>query len=282
MIDKIKYFNDYLKAEKNFSKNTLKSYSTDIEQFIKTMNINNSVDITKESIRNFLASIVTTNSSKTRARKLASIKSFCKFLVSEGYLSTNPSAEIKSPKIEQRLPKVIDKGTVSKMLNSISNIRDKAILETLYGLGVRASELVNIKITDIDFNNKLVKIFGKGSKERIVPINDSALKNIAQYIAYKNEKSVYVFPSATDKTKPITTKTVQNIVSKYARLNNINNNISPHTFRHSYATHLLENGADIRIIQKLLGHENINTTTIYTDVAIEHLSNQYHLAHPRG
>jgi site-specific recombinase XerD len=282
MQNKINEFITYLKVEKNCSNKTLSDYRGDLEQFSNEMGVESIEQITKQLVRSFLAILVEHKAKPaTRNRKLTTLRSFCKFLCAEDYLDKNPVIDIAYAKLEKRLPKVMTVETTSNIIDSAEDCpRDKAALETLYGTGCRIDELVNIKISDINFTESQIRLIGKGDKERVVPVAVGALVAIVDYISGRKEKSEWLFPSPVNIGKQITTKTMYNAVVKYGKANGVQTN--PHKFRHSIATHLLSNGMDIRQIQELLGHENINTTTIYAQVAIEQMSKQFHIAHPRG
>jgi site-specific recombinase XerD len=282
MQSKIEEFLTFMRVEKNCSGKTLTDYRGDLEQFANEMEVESINQITKQRVRNFLAVLVENKAKPaTRNRKLTALRSFCKFLCAEEYLDKNPVIDIAYAKVEKRLPKVMTVETTVAVLDSADeNPRDKAALETLYGTGCRVDELAKIKIADIDFAEAKVRLIGKGNKERIVPIAVGALVAIVDYMNVRDSNSQWLFPSPMKENSPLTTKTMYNIVVRYGKANGID--LSPHKFRHSIATHLLSNGMDIRKIQELLGHENINTTTIYAQVAIEQMASQFHSAHPRG
>ncbi|WP_336784152.1 tyrosine recombinase XerC [Paenibacillus illinoisensis] len=276
MKARIEEYLNFLKAEKNCSKNTLRGYRVDIEQFADKQGITSIEQISKQAIRAHIALLVENGTAaSTRNRKLTSIRSFCNYLFGEGYIASNPAIAIQYAKIDKKLPKVMSVTQTLEFIDSADNLRDKAAMETLYGTGARVEELVNIKLTDIDFEQSLVRLFGKGGKERIVPISGAAIAVIKEYLETRGNDSEYLFESPVVKGKPISTRAMYNITIKYAQQ-------SPHKFRHSVATHLLGNGMDIREIQELLGHENINTTTVYTQVAVEQMAKGFHRAHPRG
>ena len=280
MKNELNEFINYLKVEKNCSIKTLRSYRCDIEQFFSEMNLSSTSDINKQAIRSFLSLLVDKKSEpSTRNRKLTAIRSFCKFLCMEEYLDKNPAIDISYAKIDKRLPKVMSISDTGQLIDSVEDPRNRAAMETLYGTGCRVEELVGIKVNHIDFNDSTVLLFGKGGKERKVPISVSALVSIVDYLGARKDKSEYLFPSPTT-GRALTTKAMYNMVSKHGRENGTPT--SPHKFRHSIATHLLSNGMDIRKIQEFLGHENINTTTIYAQVAIEQMAKEFHYAHPRG
>jgi site-specific recombinase XerD len=280
-MEQLKEFLDYLRTEKNCSQKTIINYGSDIKNFIKIYSIQVPSDISKQKIRAFISHLAQENKeATTRNRNLSAIKSFCKFLHTEDFIKDNPSTEIASARTQRKLPVVYSIKETTDTIDAILNVRDKAIVETLYGTGVRVSELVNIKFSDIDFASKTLKVFGKGSKERVIPINDSAISSILQHLQSRKGWGIdsYVFQSPLSDNNPITTRAIYDIVKKNATTLN---KISPHKLRHSFATHLLSNGANINEIQKMLGHENINTTTIYAHVSVSDLSKAHRSAHPR-
>jgi site-specific recombinase XerD len=281
MDEKLHEFLIYLKVEKNCSPKTIDSYKKDIKQFFEDIKIKEVSDITKYKIREFL-SIMDDRELEpaTRNRKLTSIRSFCNYLIMEEYLQTNPTIDISYAKIDKRLPKTITVEQTFNILDSVESLRDKAALEILYATGVRVGELVNIELADIDTESGRMRVFGKGSKERVVPLTKTAIESVDAYLKNRECKSKYLFPSPANNKKPITTKAIYNLVRRYGENNGVK--MSPHKFRHSVATHLLSRNMDIRKIQELLGHSNINTTTIYAQIAIEQMASQFHSAHPRG
>lgn len=245
-------------------------------QYLEECEIVSLEQLNKTTIRNFLAKI-NSLAPTTRRRKLSAIRSFLRFLTNEGEVEKNYALEIDNAKIDKKLPDVMSITDTIGILNSATNEQDRAILETLYGVGCRIAELVNIKKVDIDFDNHRIKLFGKGNKERIVPINKPAIDAINRHLETRNFESIYVFASRRNPEIPMTTRNARRIVYKYG-----GKNVHPHMFRHSYATHLHSRGVDIRVIQELLGHSDISTTTIYTSIADEQMSNAYNHAHPRG
>jgi site-specific recombinase XerD len=273
------YLNDflnYMSVEKNLSNNTVISYKKDLNQYFESSSIVNIEQLNKSTIRKFLADI-NSLAPTTRRRKLSAIRSFMTFLKKEGVIEHNDALDIDNAKIAKKLPNVMTVNETSRILDSIDNEQDRAIMETLYGVGCRVGELVIIKVDDIDLENRTVKLLGKGNKERLVPINNPALNAIARHLETRNYNSPYVFASRRTPSLPMTTRNARRIVYKYS-----DGEVHPHMFRHSYATHLHANGADIRYIQELLGHADINTTTVYTTIANEQMSKAYRTAHPRG
>lgn len=272
----LEYFLTHIITEKNLSKNTATGYKKDIQQYIESCSITELSELNKYTIREFLLNINSLAPS-TRRRKLSAIKEFMKFLKREGFIKINEALEIENAKIDKKLPKVLNVNETAKIIDSANNKQDRAILETLYGLGCRIAELVNIKISDIDFDNRTVRLFGKGNKERIVPINNASLIAVTEHLQSRKLSSNYIFASSVHGERPMTTRNARRIVYKYG-----GKEVHPHMFRHSYATHLHANGADIRHIQELLGHADISTTQIYTHVANEQMTKTYRHAHPRG
>ena len=272
----LKYYLDYIKTEKNLSDNTAICYRKDIEQYFNSCSITELSQLNKYTIREFLTKI-NSLAPTTRRRKLSAIREFMRFLKREGEIEQNDALDIENAKIDKRLPKVLNIQETARIIDSAENKQDRAILETLYGLGCRVDELVHIKISDIDFDNRLVRLFGKGNKERIVPINNASIISINEHLQSRKYESDYVFASRDCPIVPMTTRNARRIVYKYG-----GKEVHPHMFRHSYATHLHANGVDINVIQELLGHADISTTTIYTHVANEQMSKAYRHAHPRS
>lgn len=283
----IEKYLDYLQYEKKLSKNTILSYKDNLKKFALFFNDKDLLILNTDEIRDFLydESIV----ARTRAHYLTVINSFYNYLVSENIIKNNPVQTIKLPKLEKKLPEFLTIEEVDKLLNivptKIYDYRNIAMMETLYATGIRVSELVNMKISDIDFNECIIKIFGKGSKERIVPINESAYNALKDYIdnyrlfLLKTKSSEYVF--INNFGNKISRQGFFKILKKLCKDAVINKEVSPHTLRHSFATHLLNNGANLRVIQTLLGHSNITTTQIYTHLSNESLKNDYKF-HPRN
>ncbi|MGN1379441.1 MAG: site-specific tyrosine recombinase/integron integrase [Bacilli bacterium] len=283
----IEKYLDYLQYEKKLSKNTILSYKDNLKKFALFFNDKDLLILNTDEIRDFLydESIV----ARTRAHYLTVINSFYNYLVSENIIKNNPVQTIKLPKLEKKLPEFLTIEEVDKLLNivptKIYDYRNIAMMETLYATGIRVSELVNMKISDIDFNECIIKIFGKGSKERIVPINESAYNALKDYIdnyrlfLLKTKSSEYVF--INNFGNKISRQGFFKILKKLYKDAGINKEVSPHTLRHSFATHLLNNGANLRVIQTLLGHSNITTTQIYTHLSNESLKNDYKF-HPRN
>jgi site-specific recombinase XerD len=228
-------------------------------------------------------------SKRTVARKLASLRSFFKFLYREGYIKTNPSSGISTPKLDKKLPIFLDTDEVSKLIEApdekdLSGLRDRALMETLYSTGIRVSELVGMNLSEIDFISGVIKVFGKGKKERLAPIGDKALRAIRNYLDKRgigklnDKKAVFLNKDGGR----LTDRSVRRIIEKYIKRVSLREGVSPHTLRHSFATHLLNRGADLRSVQELLGHMNLSTTQIYTHVTTQRLKEVYDKAHPRA
>ena len=285
----------YLKIERGLSRNSIKSYSYDIQnllRYIKKYNSKLSLNqCDKKFIQEFIYKISKDINSRSQARLLSSLKSFFNYLVFEGYNKTSPMELIESPKIVNKLPDVLSIQEIELLiknseLNKNHGIRNSAILETLYGSGLRVSELINLKISDIHYDEKLLLIQGKGNKQRLVPLGTICESKIINYVdnfrilkKIKKNSNDIVFLNRNG--KKLTRAMIFNIVKEAHRKSNIRKTVSPHTFRHSFATHLLENGADLRSIQIMMGHENITTTEVYTHLDTKHLSKTLNKYHPR-
>ncbi len=284
-------FMNYLLIEKKYSNNTIQSYKNDLNRyhiFIKNKQLN---DITRDDIKDYLKYLSNLNlSDRTIARNISSIKSFYKFLLIEKYVTSDPLEFIDAPKIRKSLPNVLSIDEVLQLLDieltDNFSYRNKAMLELMYATGLRVSELVNLKVHNVDLNMAIVRTFGKGSKERIVPIGDYALDSLKIYIneyrdsMLKRKYTDYLF--LNNHGNRLTRQGFFKIIKKQAQIKNIKTPFSPHTLRHSFATHLLNYGADLRTIQELLGHSSISTTQIYTHISNEKLKQDYMDFHPHG
>lgn len=275
------YINEYLNTEYNTSKNTRESYNTDLYLLSKYYIDKNLLELSKEDIQEYLRK--QNKSSKTKARYLTSINNFYKYLIEKGMLNKNPCDDIKMPKIEKKLPNYLTVEEVDNLLNirasTAYELRNKAMLEVLYATGIRISELCNLTMSNLFLEDNLIKVFGKGSKERLVPINDIAIEALNNYLKFGRGQllgikiSEYVFISSRH-TK-ISRQAFFKYIKKLCQEKGIKKNISPHILRHSFATHLLNNGADLRIVQELLGHSDISTTQIYTHLSNEKIEKEY-------
>ncbi len=283
----------YLKAEKNYSPHTALSYTHDLKIFYEFLGDTPLTEVDKDKLRRFLASLSDLQFSKrTVARRMASLRTFFRFLTREGYLKKNPVASVRNPKQEKKLPMVLEENEVTSLLESpgddIFGLRDRAILETLYSTGMRVSEIVRLDLEKVDFIGGVCRVLGKGNKERLCPIGSRALKCVRQYLELRDKdkkrsgRAVFLNHSPNDEGSRLTSRSVCRIVDKYIERTCRRDNISPHTLRHSFATHLLNRGADLRSVQELLGHENLSTTQIYTHVSTQRLKEAYDKAHPRA
>ena len=286
------YYNkylDYLQFERKLSKNTILSYQDNLKRFEIFLNGQKITDLTRGDIEKYLE-FNNKMAEKSRAHYLTVIKNFYEFLVLEDLINYNPCETIKQPKISQTLPIYLTEKETNQLLdiklNTAFDYRNKTMLELLYATGIRVSELVNLKLNNIDLENDLIRIMGKGSKERISPITNEAEKYLIIYInKYRNDllkqkDSEYLF--INNQGQKISRQGFFKNLKKIAKKQGIEKEISPHTLRHSYATHLLNNGADLRIIQELLGHSDISTTQIYTHLLNEEVKNEYFNHHPRA
>jgi tyrosine recombinase XerC len=285
----IEKFIRYLEIEKNYSGHTILNYKLDLEDFGRFLSGTELERIDYLALRKYLAVLKEKNlGNRTVGRRLSALRSFFKFLTREGYIKANPILMLSSPKLEKHLPSFMTEEEVKKLIESafakndsdLSGLRDRAILEAFYSSGLRISELVGLNLDDIDFISGIVKIRGKGKKERVVPIGEAALLAIRRYLDKRKKQSPAVFLNKN--SSRITARGVRFILVKYLRLAEIKPGVSAHTFRHSFATHLLNRGADLRTVQELLGHANLSTTQIYTHLTTEKLKSVYDKAHPHA
>ena len=288
-------FSTYLKIERGLSDNTINSYILDVEKLIAFLKENNTtespVNISKETIKEFVYQTAKQLNARSQSRLISGLKGFFNYLVFENYRDDNPVDHIEAPKIGRKIPDTLSLNDINKLIAAIDlshpqGTRNKAILETLYGCGLRVSELINLKISDLFFNEGFIKVTGKGDKQRFVPIMEHTQKYID---IYKNKirNHLNINPEHSDilflnrRGKQLTRAMIFTIIKNLAKTINLNKTISPHTFRHSFATHLLENGADLRAIQLMLGHESITTTEIYTHIDRSQLTEVINNYHPR-
>ena len=286
----LRSFLDYLYIEKGLSQNTVKAYEVDLSAFISWITDNTDSDIKsikEDNINKYISYLFKTKlKSSSVNRKISSIKSFYLFLIKKSIVATSPISEVISPKQEKYLPSSMSEDEVDKLLNSPdSNIkiekRDKAMIEMLYATGMRISELVNLKITDVDMQRCVVKVLGKGSKERLIPFGEEAYEALNNYLNDRDESSSKEVFLSNRKTK-ISRVAFWHRIKLYLVRENLKQTISPHTLRHAFATHLLNRGADLRSVQLLLGHSDLSTTQIYTHIAKQRLSDVLKKHHPRG
>lgn len=286
MPDNLKEYENYLKFEKNYSMNTINSYLSDIKEY-QEFKKGDILSSTKEDILAYLKTIKNLEST-TISHKISSLKSFFKYYQKREKIKINPLANIKSPKIAKKLPTYLTLEEVSKLLDveikSPYDARNKAILELLYSSGIRISELCNMQTSNYNSYECIIRLIGKGSKERIIPLGDYAISVLEDYINNyrpkinkKNINSIFI----NNRGDAVSRQFIFKVIKKECLKKGIRKNVSPHTLRHTFATHLLQNGADLRIIQELLGHENISTTQIYTHVSNQELKNDYQKFFPR-
>ena len=289
-------FIKYLSNEKGYSEHTIQAYSRDIGDFfafykeysnVEKLNIGN---IDKTGIRHYLGKLFEDGlSAATVARKLSSIKVLFKFLINQAIIQSNPAALIRNPKLKKSIPEVLSKEEINQILDKIDTgdfygIRNKTILELFYSTGIRLNELINIDLGDIDFDKREIKIKGKGNKERIVLMGARAAASIQEYLSARKEKYKKndgpLFLS--NRKKRLSESMVQVIVKKYLSAISEKSHLSPHILRHSFATHLIDNGAELTAVKELLGHESLSTTQIYTHVQIDKMKKLYNQAHPHA
>ncbi|MFA5117636.1 MAG: tyrosine recombinase XerC [Candidatus Omnitrophota bacterium] len=287
MTDKyIEKFIRYLEIEKNYSKYTILNYHLDLEAFRLFLGESDLEKVDYLTLRKYLATLKERKLvARTVSRRLSSLRSFFKFLVREGFLKNNPILAISSPKQDKHLPSFLTEEEVSRLIDAAATDderghRDRAILEMFYSTGMRIGELVGLSIPDVDFFSCVVKVMGKGRRERIVPVGDTALAALRAYLENRKKQTDVLFLNKNNSR--ISDRGVRNIVKKYIRMCGIKQGVSAHTLRHSFATHLLNRGADLRSVQELLGHVNLSTTQIYTHLTTDRLKSVYDKAHPRA
>ncbi len=275
----------------NFSKSTLRAYQADLLQhidFLLKQGFDRPDKVTPLCLRKYLVLLRGDGyKTTTLSRKLASLRSFYRFLLKEGAIKNNPVGVLRSPRKQRILPKFLSLQEVESLFNVIDKEspqgrRDSAILETLYSTGIRVSELVTLDMGDVDTLSEVVKVKGKGKKERIVPIGGYALEAIRAYLVVRKGKENCPALFLNKHGGRLTTRSVARMLEKYAKLSGMRHNPSPHTLRHSFATHLLDRGADLRAVQEMLGHSSLSSTQVYTHVATERLCQIYRTAHPRA
>ncbi len=295
MQKQLQEYTNYLAVEKGLSKNTLESYRRDLNKFIAFLNkreVVNPEKVDREDINFFLAELKANKSAtSTISRTIASIRSFFNFLMEEGFIESNPALNLESPKIEKKLPRVLTTSEIDRLLGQPrpgdhKGLRDKAMLELLYASGIRVSELIDLNLSDFDPRVGYLRCRGKGQKERIVPIGSVAINSVNEYMSKarsrlcKNNGETALF--VNQHGNRMTRQGFWKILKKYAFKSNIDGEITPHTIRHSFATHLLENGADLRSVQEMLGHSDIATTQVYTQITRKKIREVYDKTHPRA
>ncbi len=295
----IEEFKTYLSVEKNFSEHTLSAYCSDIVSFILWLNGESCVNVNFEKLREYLHFIQRFDYKKTTiARKTASIRTFYKFLFREKYTDSNPALSLSAPKRPKPLPKFLTPEEVEQILNNVkidtpAGFRNRVILELLWATGMRVSELSNLNFGDINLEENEIRVFGKGAKERIVLMSDRAKDYLKQYINSARALVVaqgYTTPDQSDNSPlfinntgyRLQNKTIRKVINDTVEKIELPKKVTPHVFRHSFATKLIENGADLRVVQELLGHAGISNTQIYTHVSMKHMKDVYETAHPHG
>ncbi|MDC7996186.1 site-specific tyrosine recombinase XerD [Altibacter sp. HG106] len=288
-------YTQYLRMERGLSRNTIDNYTFDIEKLMDWLDAHDiqesPVAISENTLQEYLYACAKEISRSTQNRYLSSLRGFFSFLNFEGYRDTNPMELLEGPKLGRKLPDTLSTSEIDRLINTIDlskpqGERNRAMLETLYGCGLRVSELVSLRISDLYFDEGFIQVLGKGNKQRLVPIGITTMKYIN---VYKNEaRNHQTIPREFQDTlflnrrgKGLTRAMIFTIVKRAAEKAGLEKNVSPHTFRHSFATHLLENGADLRAIQQMLGHESITTTEIYTHIDTSHLTKVLQQFHPR-
>lgn len=291
-------FKSYIIAEKNFSKHTAKAYCSDILSFLVWMDEQSCEDINFSKVREYLHFIQKFNYKKTTiARKIASLRTFYKYLYRERKVDSNPAMNLTNPKRPKSLPKFLTPDEVEQILNNTkietpAGYRNRTILELLWATGMRISELSGLNFGDLNLEHNEIRVFGKGSKERIILVTDRAKSFLERYIESARDLIPKGFP-VPDKSEDspvfinntgyrLQTRTVRNVINEVVEKINLSKHVTPHMFRHSFATHLIENGADLRVVQELLGHASISNTQIYTHVSTQHLKDVYNETHPRA
>lgn len=296
MTGRMQLFLEYLTVELGLSANTRQAYERDLRLFCKTLGFKNSdalVNVSREQITGYMTQLKEKGlAAATIARKLAAIKAFYRFMTAEGYMDANPAEVVEAGTKGIKLPRVLSEDEVVRLLNqpditTAEGFRDRTMLEVLYATGMRVSELINLTLERVDLNMKYIIAFGKGSKERIVPLGSVAAEFLQQYLekvrpklthAGRNTNIVFLAFGGHELTR----QRFWQIIRAYGRKANINKALTPHILRHSFATHLLDNGADLRSVQELLGHSDISTTQIYTHLTNKRLRDIYEKAHPRA
>ncbi len=296
MTGRMQLFLEYLTVELGLSANTRQAYERDLRLFCKTLGFKNSdalVNVNREQITGYMTQLKEKGlAAATIARKLAAIKAFYRFMTAEGYMDANPAEVVEAGTKGIKLPRVLSEDEVVRLLNqpditTAEGFRDRTMLEVLYATGMRVSELINLTLERVDLNTKYIIAFGKGSKERIVPLGSVAAEFLQQYLekvrpklthAGRNTNIVFLAFGGHELTR----QRFWQIIRAYGRKANINKALTPHILRHSFATHLLDNGADLRSVQELLGHSDISTTQIYTHLTNKRLRDIYAKAHPRA
>ncbi|MFL2029156.1 site-specific tyrosine recombinase XerD [Loigolactobacillus zhaoyuanensis] len=295
MTNQLADFKRYLLVEKGLSQNTVSSYARDLNKFKSYLDQQKMMDFNQDRfvILDFLTTLkVRKMANNSVIRMVSSLRKFYRYLLETDQITIDPMQQVDSPKKEQHLPQVLSQAEVTRLLaapdtTTAIGIRDRAILEVLYATGLRVSELTHLKMAELHLSLGLIQTLGKGDKERLIPIGDVAIEWIKRYL--KMSRSTFLKPGQSESIlflnhygRPFTRQGIWKNLKKMVQTAGINKDITPHTLRHSFATHLLENGADLRVVQELLGHADISTTQIYTHVSQKHLREVYNRYHPRA
>ena len=293
MQTNVRRFLEYLEAERNYSVNTIRSYDTDLHQFLSYLDshhVRSLDDVRKPLLRSYLGWLLEEDlSKKSIARKIACLRSFFRYAKRHKITSTNPTLTLVSPKLEKRLPTYLDEGAMKRLFESIDTStadgrRNAAILELFYSTGMRLSELINLNVDDVDISQAVVKVTGKGSKQRILPVGRRAVNAIEQYLPDRTrlsggtEPALFLTPKGDRFYPQAIIRMVKGLIGEVSEIQKR----SPHVIRHSFATHLLNRGADLRAVKELLGHESLSTTQVYTHVSTDQLKKVYRQSHPKA
>ena len=298
MWSKLDQFIQYLVHQRRYSTHTAISYANDIGQFIDfletqfTMDKVSPADVDVDHVREFLGNLLITGMKKSSvARKLSALRAFFRYLVRQGDIEKNPAAIVSAPKLDRKLPQVLSEEQMQRLMdlpptNTFEGVRDRAILELFYGTGIRLSELLELQMKQINFRSGIVRVIGKRQKERLLPFGKKSQKALETYLKLRS-RTIKIFQDpervfVTAKGQNLYPEAVRRMVKKYLQQLSEQEHLSPHTIRHSFATHLLDRGADLLAVKELLGHESLSTTQIYTHVSMERLKQVYRKAHPRA
>ena len=290
-------FRNYLKLERSLSDNSITAYEADIRKLVSFLDMNkiqaSPINITLQNLKDFIEWINNLGlSARSQARIISGLKAFFKYLILDDIIESDPSSLLETPRLGRKLPEILSIEEIDRVISAIDlsqpeGQRNKAIIETLYSCGLRVSELINLKISNLYFDDGFIRVVGKGDKERLVPIGQKAIKEIRYYFQDRNlmtniDKTSQNIVFLNRRGKQLTRVMIFTIIKRLAEKAKINKNISPHTFRHSFATHLIDGGADLRAVQEMLGHESIITTEIYTHLDREYLRDAIIQYHPRA
>ncbi|HSA59864.1 MAG TPA: site-specific tyrosine recombinase/integron integrase [bacterium] len=271
--DLIQAFADYLKFEKGYSRHTLKNYLADLDHLKAFLDGKDWASVESKALRSYVASLFGGLQAASIARRLSSVRAFYRYLMRQGVIGASPAEGLTLPKLPKKLPRFLVQEEAGRLMDS-GEVRDRAVLELLYGTGIRVGELTGLRASSVNLDDGWVKVRGKGNKERLVPLGAKAREALRHFMRERGAAEGTLFG--------LTDRTIQRIVKKNALKAGIVKRTTPHTLRHSYATHLLEAGADLRGIQELLGHSNLSTTQKYTQVSLQHLMEVYDKAHPKA